>query len=203
MSSTLSSNCPLRRYASYISRRPLAICDAKVQNSTPITTSASLSTSFCHGRRLFLLAALSLPPHLAHVSTPLPHHPPSSRERHPHAPNTHITPDHNVTPTARPVRRRRGGGVLPAMRRRVRPLRQELPPLSLRLPSMLHCQHIAESPRTVVLTHVLDMSVLLQQHQDDNERAMPCLSSAVRRFHHRVEDHLPRRVGPRHLPRSY
>jgi hypothetical protein len=93
MSSTLSSNCPLRRCASYISRRPLAICDAKVQNSTPITTSASLSTSFCHGRRLFLLAALSLPPHLAHVSTPLPHYPPSSRERHPHAPThtSHLT----------------------------------------------------------------------------------------------------------------
>jgi hypothetical protein len=98
--------------------------------------------------------------------------------------HTHITPDHHVTPAARPVRRRRGGGVLPAMRRRVRPLRQELPPLSLRLPSMPHCQHTAEPPGTVVLTHMLDMSVLLQQHQDDDEWAVPCLSSAVRRFHY-------------------
>jgi hypothetical protein len=41
-----------------------------------------------------------------------------------------------------------------------------------------------------------DMPVLLQQHQDDDERPVPRLSPAVRRLHHRVEDHLARRVGP-------
>jgi hypothetical protein len=34
-----------------------------------------------------------------------------------------------------------------------------------------------------------DMPVLLQQHQDDNERPVSGLSPPIRRHHHRVEDY--------------
>ena len=76
----------------------------------------------------------SLPPHL-----PLPRARPHlvnrlRLERHlPLDQHTHIHA-HHVPPTG-PVRRRRGGGVLPAMRRGVRPLGPELPAVSLWLPS--------------------------------------------------------------------
>jgi len=42
------------------------------------------------------------------------------------------------------------------------------------------CQISVHSPRVAVLTHAPDMPVLLQQHQDDDERALPRLSTALR-----------------------
>jgi len=72
--------------------------------------------------------------------------------------------------------------------------------MSLRLPGRMHGQNTAKPSRVAVLTRTSDMPVLLQQHQDDNERPVSRLPTAVRRLHYRVEDHLPRRVGPLHLP---
>lgn len=48
-----------------------------------------------------------------------------------------------------------------------------------------------------------DMPVLLQQHQDNDERAVPGLSPSLRRLDHRVQEHHPRRVGPLALRLSH
>jgi hypothetical protein len=89
--------------------------------------------------------------------------------------------------------------MLSAMCRGVRSIGQELQTMSLRLPSMLHCSAPWNNCESS-LTHLPDMSVLLQQHQDDDERTVSCVSPAIRRLHHRVEDHLSRRVGPLYRP---
>jgi hypothetical protein len=57
--------------ASYISVTAAKRLDAQVQNSTPITSRASLSASPSPPRRLFLRAPISLPPHRVPVPTPL------------------------------------------------------------------------------------------------------------------------------------
>jgi hypothetical protein len=71
--------------------------------------------------------------------------------------------------------------------------------VSLRIPSMLHCQGLVEPSRVAILTRLPDMPILLQQHQDHDERTVSRLSPAVRRLHHRVEDHLSRGVGPLYI----
>lgn len=48
----------------------------------------------------------------------------------------------------------------------------------------LRCPLSPMSFRPAVLTRLPDMPVLLQQHQDDDERAVPRLSPPVRRLHH-------------------
>jgi hypothetical protein len=69
--------------------------------------------------------------------------------------------------------------MLPAMCRGVRPVGQELPAVSLWLPSTWQ-QHSVKPSRVPVLTSTPDMPVLLQQHQDDDERPVSRLSPAVR-----------------------
>jgi RING/Ubox like zinc-binding domain len=54
----------------------------------------------------------------------------------------------------------------------------------------------------VPLTAV-DMSVLLQQHQDDNERPLPGLPTTVRRANHTIQSRQPRRVGPLPVSSSF
>jgi hypothetical protein len=43
-----------------------------------------------------------------------------------------------------------------------------------------HASSRPDPPRVAMLTRLPDMPVLLQQHQDDDERALPCLSTALR-----------------------
>jgi hypothetical protein len=52
--------------------------------------------------------------------------------------------------------------------------------MSLRLPGTLSRQNSVEPSRVAMLTHVPDMPILLQQHQDYYERAVPRLSPTVR-----------------------
>lgn len=86
--------------------------------------------AFVYTLRLFLCG-------LAHHPPPSPPNPRLARHGQRHSRLTSHSSLHNVSTTARPVRRRRGGRVLPAVCRRVRPVGQELPPMSLRLPSTL------------------------------------------------------------------
>ena len=60
-----------------------------------------------------------------------------------------------------------------------------------------------QRPRTARTDAPPDMPVLLQQHQDNDERAVPGLSPALRRLDHRVQEHHSRRVGPLALRLSH
>jgi hypothetical protein len=86
--------------ASYISVTAAKRLDAQVQNSTPITSRASLSASPSPPRRLFLRAPISLPPCrlTAYPSQrPPSHNTPCLARAPPTRPNTHhTTPPHRT-----------------------------------------------------------------------------------------------------------
>ena len=69
--------------------------------------------------------------------------------------------------------------MLPALCRGVRPVGQELPPVSMRLPGA-SWPKLGEAIMSSITDYpVIDMSVLLQQHQDDHERSVPSVPTPV------------------------
>lgn len=77
---------------------------------------------------------------------------------------------------------------------RVRPLRPKLSTVPLWIPSEHRRQDGLSILWVVLMLLALDMSILLQQHQDDDERSMSSLSKTVRRQEHRVETNYTRGV---------
>ena len=60
----------------------------------------------------------------------------------------------------------------------------------------VHARAVVKPPAVAHADDLPDMSVLLQQHQDNHERTVSCLSPSLRRLDHRVQEHHSRRVGP-------
>jgi hypothetical protein len=164
---------------------PLALSAGPSTAQTIHPRAASFPLRF-HGRRLsftctcFILIALA---RIRPPRSPSPTRKPPSRSSATHHARTthHHTTTRHVTHTTRPVRRRRGRGLLPAMCRGVRPVGQELSSMSLRLSGM-PLKFSVKPSRIDIANGVacLDMSVLLQQHQDDHERPMSRVSTALR-----------------------
>jgi hypothetical protein len=106
---------------------------------------------------------------------PSSHNTPCLARAPPTRPNTHHHTPHHV-PHARPVCRRRRGGMLPPMCRGVRSVGQELPAVSLRLPSMLHC-----SARATTSSRRTDTRQICQFCYNNIKTTMNGLCPACRR----------------------
>jgi hypothetical protein len=136
MSSTASRSQLLpSRESALVSQLALRSRSAGAASEVPPFTAIGASISSPpYPAGVYCSFPLSLPPHL-HLPRARPYLVDRPlRERHlPLDQHTHIHA-HHVPPTG-PVRRRGGGGVLPAMCRGVRPLGQELSAVSLWLPS--------------------------------------------------------------------